>query len=225
MTKTSESTKEIAAALAKAQGEIQNPSKDSINPHFKNHYADIASGLNAVRAPLARNGIAYTQSTRMDGNILMLDTRLTHSSGEWMESEYPVCAFPAPQQQIGSALTYSRRYSLFGLVGIAGEDDDGEGAVTAPVPKQEPRKPPARIIDDAIPFSDPEPETDAAIYAREAHRAISEWTGDAIRLKSWWAEEAPHRERAGVVNGAPEYAPMFKAFIEKGKALSQKKAA
>lgn len=62
----------------------------------------------------------------------MLDTRLTHKSGQWIEAEYPVCAFPAKQQEMGSALTYSRRYSMFSLVGIAGEeDDDANAAVSA----------------------------------------------------------------------------------------------
>jgi hypothetical protein len=126
--KTSETINEISTALAKAQGELKNPSKDKENPHFKSTYADLASGINAIREALSKHGIAYVQGRRMDGNILMLDTRLTHSSGQWIEDEAPVIMFPAKPQDIMSATTYARRGSLFALAGIAGDDDDGNEA-------------------------------------------------------------------------------------------------
>jgi hypothetical protein len=130
--KTSEQTNEISLDLAKAQGVLSNPTKDGNNPHFKSKYATLDTGLNIVRECLSKHNIAVVQATRIEGNILMLDTRLTHKSGQWIEAEYPVCAFPAKQQDMGSALTYSRRYSMFSLVGIAGEeDDDGNAAVSA----------------------------------------------------------------------------------------------
>jgi hypothetical protein len=132
--RTSELTNEISAALAKAQGEITNPAKESQNPHFRASYADLASGINAIRAPLAKNGLAYSQATRLDGEVLMVDTRLSHVSGQWFESEFPACRFPAKPQEVGSALTYARRYALFSLVGIAGEDDDGEAANKSETP-------------------------------------------------------------------------------------------
>lgn len=138
---TSEATNEISAALAKAQGEIQNPTKDSQNPHFRSFYADLSAGVNAIRDGLSRNGIAYVQATRLDGEVLMLDTRLTHSSGQWMQGEYPVCRFPAKPQEVGSALTYARRYGLFALVGIAGEDDDGNAANASETPATAKRPP------------------------------------------------------------------------------------
>ena len=146
--RTSEQTNEISAALAKAQGEISNPAKEAQNPHFRSHYADLSSGINAVRAALAKNGIAFLQATRSDGEILFVDTRLSHSSGQWVESEFPACRFPAKPQEIGSALTYARRYALFALVGIAGEDDDGNAANASETPAQKkpvptPPKPPA----------------------------------------------------------------------------------
>jgi hypothetical protein len=138
--KSSEQTNEISASLSKAQGAINNPGKKAENPHFKSHYADLSSGINAIREGLSANGIACLQATRIDGEVLMLDTRLTHSSGQWFECEYPVCKFPAQPQIMGSAMTYARRYSLFSLVGIAGEDDDGNAAakaeVSAPPPKE-----------------------------------------------------------------------------------------
>ena len=132
--KSSEQTNEISAALAKAQGAINNPGKDSENPAFKkadgtkSTYADLSGGINAIRNGLSTNAIAYVQATRVEGEVLMLDTRLTHSSGQWLECEYPICKFPMQPHAMGSAMTYARRYSLFSLVGIAGEDDDGNGA-------------------------------------------------------------------------------------------------
>ena len=126
--KTSDAINEIAAALAKAQGAINNPGKKSENPHFKSAYADLSAGINAVREGLSAHGISYVQATRIDGDVMMLDTCLLHSSGQWIASEFPVCKFPSAPQVTGSALTYARRYSLFALVGIAGEDDDGNAA-------------------------------------------------------------------------------------------------
>lgn len=129
--KSSSTTKGLADALAKAQSIIANPEKSATNPHFKSKYATLDTGLNIVRDALSKNGIAFTQTTRMDGDVMMLDTRLTHGN-EFMESEYPICRFPAKQQEIGSALTYGKRYSLFSFVGIAGEDDDDGNAATTP---------------------------------------------------------------------------------------------
>ena len=117
----------ISAALAKAQGAISNPGKTALNPHFKSQYADLSSGLNAVRAALSSNAIAVVQTTSMHDDTLMLHTALCHSSGQWISSEWPVVKLPAAPQVIGSALTYARRYTLFALVGIAGEGDDDDG--------------------------------------------------------------------------------------------------
>jgi len=143
--KTSEQIDAIASALAKAQAEIKNPTKDSINPHFKSRYVDLASGLEAVRATLSKNGIAVIQSTTVENLFITLETRLAHSSGQWISCTYPVIQFPAKQQEIGSAITYARRYSLFGLVGIAGDDDDDGNEAskrdTRPPVKQEKPQP------------------------------------------------------------------------------------
>lgn len=117
----------VSAALAKAQGQIENPSKSALNPHFKSQYADLSAGLNAIRAALSANNLAVVQTTRMRDDMLMLHTMLAHGSGQWIASEWPVVKLPSPPQAIGSALTYARRYTLFALVGIAGEDDDDDG--------------------------------------------------------------------------------------------------
>lgn len=137
--KTSEHTDKIDAALAKAQAELQNPVKDAVNPHFRSKYATLDAGLNIVRACLSKHGISFSQLTRIDGNVLMLDTRIAFQ-GQWIASEYPISPFPVKQQELGSALTYARRYSLFAMVGVAGEEDDDANAATTPqqAPKREP---------------------------------------------------------------------------------------
>ena len=132
--KSSEQTNEISAALAKAQGAIKNPSKDrtakieSPKGSYTYTYATLADSLEAIREGLSANQLALVQATRIEGGVLMLDTRLTHATGQWFESEWPVCQFPTAPQQIGSALTYARRYALSAMIGIAGEDDDAAAA-------------------------------------------------------------------------------------------------
>ena len=137
---TSETIDQIATALAKAQGEIANPTKEAENPHFRSRYADLASGINAVKNALSANGIAVVQATYMSEDVMMLSTRLVHSSGQWFGSEYPVIKFPCKHQEAGSALTYSRRYALFALAGIAGDDDDGNEASKSETPAPAKRK-------------------------------------------------------------------------------------
>src|SRR5262245_51234388 len=133
---SSESIGTIAGALANAQAELTNPEKSlvaTIRPPFPREaartfrYAPLSSGLDIVRKSLGRHGIATIQATATDkdAGLLRLTTVLAHSSGEWISSEWPVCQITdiASAQRMGAALTYARRYALFTLVGIAGEDD------------------------------------------------------------------------------------------------------
>jgi hypothetical protein len=124
----SETIKEIAAALAKAQGEIRGAVKDSTNPHFKSKYADLASVWDACRTALSKNGLAVFQTTETTADGIFLVTTLAHSSGEWMRGTFPVQPVQNTPQGLGSALTYARRYSLAAMVGVAPEDDDGNAA-------------------------------------------------------------------------------------------------
>jgi len=136
MQRASESIGAIAAALAKAQGELANPEKSliatirSANPRESDRtfrYAALSSGLDIVRKSLGRHELATVQTTAIDNEagLIRLTTVLAHSSGEWLSSEWPVCALSetAAPHRMGAALTYARRYALFTLVGIAGEDD------------------------------------------------------------------------------------------------------
>jgi hypothetical protein len=136
MHRSSDSIGAIAAALAKAQAELINPEKSLIGiigpsspPELRQafRYAPLSSGLDIIRKSLGRHAIAIVQSTAIDkdAGLVRLHTVLAHSSGEWVSSEWPVCPIgdTASPQRMGAALTYARRYALFTLVGIAGEDD------------------------------------------------------------------------------------------------------
>ena len=136
MQRSSESIGAIAAALAKAQAELTNPEKSLIATIRASHprendqtfrYAALSSGLDIVRKALGGHEIATVQTTVIDkeAGLIRLITMLAHASGEWLSSEWPVCAIneTATPRRMGAALTYARRYALFTLVGIAGEDD------------------------------------------------------------------------------------------------------
>ena len=127
----SEQINELAAALAKAQGMMKNAVMNRINPHFKSQYADLASVLNAVRKPLAENALAVVQTMEIREGGMVLNTMLMHASGQWILTEYPLPS-AARLQEMGSAQTYARRYSLAALVcNSADEDDDANGAESA----------------------------------------------------------------------------------------------
>ena len=141
----------IASALAKAQSELTNPEKSlvaTIRSPFPREgdrtfrYASLSTGLDIVRKTLGKHEIATVQTTAIDkdAGLIRLTTVLAHSSGEWVSSDWPVCPVgeTAAPHKMGAALTYARRYALFTLVGIAGEDDldapDLPGSTTAPGP-------------------------------------------------------------------------------------------
>src|SRR5258705_11950209 len=136
MQRSSETIGLIAGALAKAQIELANPEKSltaTIRSPFPREgdrsfrYASLSSGLDLVRKSLGRHEIATVQTTSIDeaAGLIRLTTTLAHSSGEWLSSDWPVCPVSetAAPHRMGAALTYARRYALFTLVGIAGEDD------------------------------------------------------------------------------------------------------
>jgi hypothetical protein len=125
---TSEQINEIAAALAKAQGVMDAASKDSANPHFKAKFASLASAREAIRKPLSENGIAYIQTLRTNEGAVEVDTRLIHSSGQFIGDTLRVPLAQATPQGVGSASSYGRRYALMAIVGLAAEDDDAEAA-------------------------------------------------------------------------------------------------
>src|SRR5215207_242796 len=163
MQRSSETISAIAAALAKAQVELANPGKSCTatlrstlpgggDRSFR--YAPLSSGLEIVRKCLGRHEIAIVQTTAIDhpAGLVRLTTVLAHSSGEWISSDWPVCPVSetAAPQRMGAALTYARRYALFTLVGIAGDDDlDAPDLAVTSGPK------PSPMVTDATPFNAP----------------------------------------------------------------------
>jgi hypothetical protein len=157
MHRSSECIASLAAALAKAQSELVNPEKSLTatiasghrgSPDQSFRYASLSSGLDIVRKTLGQQEIATVQTTAIDqtAGLVNLTTILAHASGEWIASDWPVCAIAdtATPHRMGAALTYARRYALFTLVGIAGEDDLDAPDLTTPTPQtSRPEKPKA----------------------------------------------------------------------------------
>ena len=163
MRRSSDSVAALASALAKAQAELVNPEKSltaiirTARPgegERRFRYAPLSSGLEIVRRTLGQHEIATVQTTAIDhaAGMVNLTTTLAHASGEWIASDWPVCpiAETVNPQRMGAALTYARRYALFTLVGIAGEDDldapdlcDGS---RSPATSPEPRDGPPRMV-------------------------------------------------------------------------------
>jgi len=149
----SETLKELAAAMAKAQSEMHNAKKNAENPHFRSTFANLESVWEAARDPLTKNGLSVIQTMDSDAEEgVCLVTTLLHTSGEWISGRRPLCAKTKDPQGIGSAITYARRYDLMAIVGIAPEDDDAEAAMErtkpqaprhAPPPPKPPAKPPS----------------------------------------------------------------------------------
>jgi hypothetical protein len=155
MQRSSETIGTIAAALAKAQAQLVNPEKclvgiirsdqaSGADRSFR--YAPLSSGLDIVRKTLSQHEIATVQTTSIDesAGIVRLSTVLAHASGEWIASDWPVCAISetSAPHRMGAALTYARRYALFTLVGIAGEDDvDAPDLPSSVAPETKPEDP------------------------------------------------------------------------------------
>ncbi len=126
--KMSDTIDQMGAALAAAQGEIENASKNSQNPHFRSKYADLAEILNTVRPVFAKNGLSVVQSPSYADGLVSVTTTMLHASGQWMQDTASAPASKLDPQGVGSAITYLRRYSLAAFAGIAQEDDDANSA-------------------------------------------------------------------------------------------------
>ena len=181
MQRSSELIAHLASALAKAQIELVNPEKALVGTIYPAgasqegrtfNYASLASGLDIVRKTLGQHEIATVQTTAIDhgAGIVNLTTMLAHSSGEWISSDWPVCAVgeTATPRRMGAALTYARRYALFTLVGIAGEDDLDAPDLVAPA----------------------QPEINAG-RAHQSRQRAAEWSCTQFR----WRRQVPCRTR------------------------------
>jgi len=188
----SESIKELALALAKAQGVIETATKDTSNPFFHSNYADLASIWGVARKPLSENGLSVIQIPDIEGDSIILRTMLLHASGEFILSQYKVNPMRQAKDQgwvksddpqsIGSALTYARRYALAAMVGIVAEeeDDDGEKAMGRGKEK-EIKKPKEPELEKSIEEIHKDSEIKfAALYERMTKIV------NGIELQNWW---------------------------------------
>ena len=127
----SDSIAALAAALSKAQATMTSAKKDSVNPHFKSKYADLASVWDACREPLTKNGLSVIQMPGKDETGYYVETVLAHSSGEFVSCKLHIVPIKDDPQGLGSSITYARKYALAAIAGIAPDDsdDDGEAAM------------------------------------------------------------------------------------------------
>lgn len=133
----SESIAELAAALSKAQAQIEGAKQDSKNPFFKSDYADLTSVWAACRKPLTDHGLAIIQTVEpREENKMVLITTLAHASGQWIKSYLPLVITKMDPQGVGASITYARRFALAAIVGICPKDDDAE-EIMKPVREQE----------------------------------------------------------------------------------------
>lgn len=133
--KMSDSIAQLAEALSKAQGQIDDVTKNGINPHFRSKYADLAAVRSVIREPLAVNDISVIQAPRtLDGEV-EVETMLVHKSGEYISETLRLPVGKWDAHGIGSGISYARRYGLLSILALAAADDDGNEAVEKPVVK------------------------------------------------------------------------------------------
>ena len=207
--RTSDSIAKLAAALSKAQGELPNAAKDHENPHFKSKYADLAAVRDVARPVLAKYGLSVVQLPMPTDAGVVLQTRLLHDSGEFIEGELPLVTQGIGMQGVMSALTYGRRAMLQSVLGIAADDDDDgeaaqgrDGSKPTAVAKGRDRAPraanpsspstptPSAGQGRAVPSASPPPGPE--VLAARGARLISDsqrtrlWT---VARKSEWSDE------------------------------------
>lgn len=123
--------------MAKFQAELKPAIKGNTNPYFKSRYADLQACWDCCREALVKNGLSVVQGSReSNGEIVTVDTRLMHASGQWIESSLTMKPAKADPQGVGSAVTYARRYALSAILGIVADEDDDGNAATHNEPKK-----------------------------------------------------------------------------------------
>lgn len=207
-------TSELYTALAAAQAELANPVKDKTakvptksGSSYSYNYADIADVLQGVRPVLSKHGLSVLQLTIIDGGDLLLRTRLAHKSGQFIESDYPVCRVGGDHQQMGAALTYARRYALCPMLGIAADSDtDANGAADVPRRDQQRKseakdsgrsEPPAPAPGNANANHGASANDDAFAYMAEWQTYINNEDNEQT-IRATWSREKPKRTEAGL---------------------------
>lgn len=192
------STPELFAAIAKAQAEVENATKNAQNPHFKSRYADLAEVLNTVRPVFAAHGLSLNQSTEYDGQHVKVTTCIGHAGGGYITSTAACIPGKADAQGVGSATSYLRRYSLAAMTGVAQEDDDGNAASgRAPQPAQRaaPPRPAAVRTDSAISADELAEIRDLCRSTKTNETEFAKWLG-AADLSELRSDQLPRAKRA-----------------------------
>lgn len=204
----SESLDQLAAALAAAQRSMRPVAFDAVNPHFQSRYASLAAIVEALREPLAANGLAVSQVVDYDGETPVLETILLHTSGQYLAGRYPLRpARGVTPQDYGSALTYARRYALAAICGaVADDDDDGNAASRAA------RR--VRTAQDA--HKSPEPTPTTPVAHRAPVGASQATTGDAEHEQAF--DALPGHEKSVYQPGNGHTAPTRPAWRTQAEA-------
>ena len=167
----SESIKQLAAALNKAQSEMSGAKKLSKNPFFKSKYADLKEVIECVKAPFANNGLSFSQFPISSDGFAGVETILMHESGEYISNEFTLKCAKNDPQGMGSAITYARRYSLQSVAGVPAEDDDGESAM------KRPKAPAVKLMTKAEAI-------DSLATAKNSQELDCAWKKVAVELKT-----------------------------------------
>ena len=206
---------ELAAAMARAQAKMENPAKDKLakiksdRGSFEYSYADLAATLVAARKALSGKSIAIFQEPYIVEGAVYLRTKLVHASGQWIDCEYPVSKFAAPQQ-MGLALTYARKQALSAMIGMAGEDEDDDGAGASK----------GVGVTDQPPLNQEQQNyLDKALDAMPLIMTVKD-------LVAWWRKEAVQRGKLGLIRDGdgvmrPGYGPLFEAYTARGRELGK----
>lgn len=187
----------LYAALSAAQSEMKNPdkTKEADTGKYKYKYADIGDVLEAVLPVLSRHGLSLMQPTKIENNSIILVTRVAHSSGQTIESEYPVCSLNGNHQAMGSAMTYARRYALTSLLGIAAVDDtDGKDA--APSGEGERVQMTAHQAKKEVNW----PEIQAAIDKADTFEKLARRAEEVEGRKGFWPDTYYHKARERILS-------------------------
>lgn len=195
----SDSIIELATALAKAQGEIDDATKTGINPAFRSKYADLAAVRAAIREPLAVNDLAVIQLPRSLDGAVEVETMIVHKSGEFIAETLRMPVQKWDSHGIGSGITYARRYGLMSMLGLAADDNDGNGAVERTSSVAQPTKKPVPEMSNKLKLS--------------ANEAAGQGT---IGLNNWW-KTLTTEERNSISED-------FRAELKKKAAEKDKKA-
>jgi hypothetical protein len=192
----SELINELAAALSKAQGEMQAAIKDKVNPFYKTSYADLGSIWDAARPVLSKYGLCIMQTTELNNerNQTIMVTTLAHTSGQWIKSYLPLNPAKNDSQGVGAAITYLRRYSLSALIGVVCDNDDdgetasGRGRYNNNTPPKEPNEPPKESI---APINERLGKTEIIALTtliqnldEESNKSFCEWLKKTFKVES-----------------------------------------